>query len=238
MDLDRCPKCGAEWQGGEICRSCRFVPVGAGLADQPKKKKRKARKYVEPGSSGPFLTFCLVGLLAFGTYKTQPWKDDWELIRALIGQGRRHSLVGDWEVTKSLVVKKAGTPMKPGTHLKFSKKGKVKLSLQKGVATSAAEGEYAVTGQKVAMRELRSTATNAGAMPSQLEMKLAWTGPDTMVAATGSEAIYMRREKKDNPLARFMQMGIKPGKAEVPGQMRGVISSMQDNVKKNEDAEN
>lgn len=232
MDLDRCPKCGAEWQGGEICRSCRFVPVGAGLEAQPKKKKRKAKRYVEPGSTGPFLTYALLGLIGFGMYRIQPWKDDWEFVRALAGQGRRHSLVGDWEVTKSLSVKQSPAPVSAGTHVKFNKTGKVKMSLVKGAAKSAAEGEYSVTGQQVAMKEIHTTQTNAGAMPNELSMKLAWTGPDSMVAATDSAAIYMRREKQGNPLARFMQMGIKPGSAEVPGQMRGVISTMQSNVDK------
>lgn len=235
MDLDRCPKCGTAWQGGDVCRNCRFVPIGAGLDKLPKKKKKKARRYVEPGSAQPLLLTVFIGLIAFGGYRYQPWKDDWEMIRAMMGQGRRHSVVGEWEVVKSVMVKKdkdhliGSRPIQRGT-LTFSKVGTVKLNLTRGPAKTSAVGKYEVSGQLVAMNGIRTSESGAGSIPSGLKYKLAWTGPNSVVATDGGEAIYLRRKSQSNPIARLMQMGIKPGNAEVPGAMRGVIATMQNNV--------
>ncbi|MGV3615407.1 MAG: hypothetical protein ACO1SV_08760 [Fimbriimonas sp.] len=242
MDLDRCPKCGAAWQGGDACRNCRFVPIGAGLDKLPKKKKRKARRYVEPGSSQGLLLTIFVGVIAFGSYRYQPWKDDWEMMRALVGQGRRHSVVGEWEVVKTMTVKKSGDrlignqPIQKGT-LAFSKKGTVSLTLVRGKAKSVGAGKYAVTGQLVAMNDIKVTASAAGPLPGKMNLRLAWTGPDTLVAANGSEAIYLRRLRQANPIAKLMQMGLKPGNAEAPGAMRGVIATMQKNLDQAEPGE-
>lgn len=235
MDLDRCPKCGAAWQGGDVCRNCRFVPIGAGLDKLPKKKKKKARRYVEPGSAQPLLVTVFIGLIGFGAYRYQPWTDDWEMVRAMMGQGRRHSVVGQWEVVKTLSVKKSegrliGTrPIQRGM-LDFSKSGIVKVNLYRGTAQTLGVGKYAVAGQLVALNGLRASETGVGPLPANLNLKLAWTGPDSVVATDGSEAIYLRRKPQGSPIAKLMQMRLKPGNAEVPGAMRGVIATMQNNI--------
>lgn len=235
MDLDRCPKCGAAWQGGDVCRNCRFVPIGAGLDKLPKKKKKKARRYVEPGSAQPLLITLFLGLVGFGAYRYQPWTDDWELVRSLMGQGRRHSVVGEWEVVKSVTVKKnpgrliGGRPVQRGT-LDFSKAGIVKVNLYRGEAKSFGVGKYAVSGQLVALNGIKTSETGAGTIPANVNLKLAWTGPNSVVATDGNEAIYLRRKSQGSPIAKLMKMGLKPGNTEVPGAMRGVIATMEKNV--------
>lgn len=221
--------------GGDKCRKCGFVPIGAGLDKLPKKKKKRARKYVEPGSSRGLLMFLVFGLGGYACVAFQPWKDDWELVRALFGQGRHHSVVGEWEIVKTLEFKKGKTviaAVKPnkGT-LKFTKDGKVKINLARGERKTAGQGKYLVNGPLVAMNSLQASASEVGPLPTSLKLKLAWTGPDTLVASCNdAEAIYLRRHPEGNPLVRLMQMGLKPQKAEVPGQMRGVIATMQNNV--------
>lgn len=235
MDLERCPKCGDAWMGGEKCRKCGFVPIGAGLDKLPKKKKKRARRYVEPGSARGLLTFAVLGLGGYACFAYQPWRDDWELVRALFGQGRHHSVEGDWEIVKTLEFKKgksviASTKPSKGT-LKFTKDGSVKIDLQRGQRKTAGQGKYLVAGHLLAMNGLKASASEVGPLPTSLKMNLAWTGPNTLVAScNGAEAIYLRRHSKGNPLVRLMQMGLKPQKGEVPGQMRGVIATMQNNV--------
>jgi len=236
MDLERCPKCGSDWQGGDICRKCRFVPIGAGLDKLPKKKKRKARRYVEPGSSRGLLLTLFLGLSAYGTYAYQPWKDDWELVRAMFGQGRHHSLDGEWEIVRTLVVGKASKPVLANLRvskgaLGFSKKGTVKWTLERGTAKTVGLGNFAVAGRDVAITGLKVSPALAGTLPSAVKLSLAWMGPDSLVATTGGgEAIYLRRRKKSNGLVRMMRMGVKPSEVEIPGQMRGVVATMQGNL--------
>jgi hypothetical protein len=98
-------------------------------------------------------------------------------------------------------------------------------------------GLYAVKGQLVALNDLKPSAAEAGALPAKMELKLAWTGPDTFVASNEGQALYMRRHTPGNPIVRLMQMGLKPGKAEAPGAMRGVIATMQNNVNRSLDSD-
>lgn len=243
MDLERCPKCGNDWTGGKKCFKCGFVPIGADLDKYKTRKKKKAGKYVEPGSSRGLLTIGALGLATYLTVSVQPWKDDWEFVRALFGQGRHHSVVGEWEIVKTLEMKKgkaviAAVKPSKGT-IKFTKDGKVNIDLIRGDRKTAGQGKYLVAGQLVAMNALQASASEVGPLPSSLKLNLAWTGPDSVVAAcNGAEAIYLRRHPQGNPLVRLMRMGLKPDKAEAPGQMRGVIATMQDNVNKSLDTEN
>jgi hypothetical protein len=236
MDLDRCPKCGARWSGGDFCNSCKFVPIGVGLDKLPKKKKKKNRKYVEPGSSRGFLVFILIGAVGYGSFRYQPWKDDWELVRSLFGQGRHHSLVGEWEVVKTVAISPdkawaSKTSVKKGT-VKFSAKGSVDIDLVHESSDTVATGKYVQNGVKVALRDVRTTGEDESSIPGIINMNLAWTGNDTVIAIDKSQAIYLHRHKKGNPLLTFMQMGLKKGSqtdkdATVPDGMRGVIGNMQ-----------
>jgi hypothetical protein len=228
--------------GGEKCRKCGFVPIGAGLDKLPKKRKKRARRYVEPGSARGLLLFAVFGLGAYACFAFQPWKDDWELVRELFGQGRHHSVVGEWEIVKTLELEKGKSVIaaaKPNKgSFKFSKDGKVNINLVRGEHKTAGQGKYAVAGRLVAMNSLRATESEAGPLPTALNMNIAWTGPNTLVAScNGAEAIYLRRHPEGNPLVRLMQMGLKPQKGEVPGQVRGAIATMQTNVNKTLDTD-
>jgi hypothetical protein len=226
MDLDRCPRCGNAWKGGEKCRTCGFVPIGAGLAKLPKKKRKRHGRYVEPGSSRGFLSVVLLGVVGWGLAKYQPWTDDWELIRSLLGQGRHHSLVGEWDIVKTLSLspKKAVISADKGL-LKFNPDGKVAFNLHRGDDETSASGTYAVLGEAVAVTDIRNGVSEAGALPPGLNLRLAWTGPDSLVAScAGSEALYLRRHRIGH-LAEMLRLGLKPGQDATPGKMRGVVAT-------------
>ncbi len=235
MDLDRCPKCGLPWSGGDFCSACQFVPIGVGLDKIPKKKKRKNRRYVEPGSSRGLLTVIFLGLSTFGCIKYQPWKDDWELVKGLMGQGKHHSLVGEWQVTKTVTVKQdqawVGRDSVKKATVNFTEKGGVKINLFRDEAQVVADGKYEQKGIKVAMRDVRSTGDATNSIPTVIDMNLAWQDNDTVIVMDKSQAIYLHRKKSKNSLLTFMQMGLrKDAKADdgkIPGQMRGVIGNMK-----------
>ena len=183
MDLERCPKCGNKWVGGfEKCMECGFVPIGAGLKNAPKKKKKRNGKYVEPGSARGLLVFVLLGLIGFGCFRYQPWNDDWEMVRAMFGQGRHHDLVGEWEIVRTYKINKdkpavLGAPgVKPGT-MNFSKKGSVKMVFKAQGEKAVADGRFVVDGQLVAVNAVKSGSALL-ALPSSMKMKLAWSGPN------------------------------------------------------------
>ena len=235
MDLDRCPRCGLPWSGGDECTSCKFVPIGAGLDKISKKKKKKNRRYVDPGSSKGLFSFVFLCLAGYACYKYQPWQDDWEMVLALIGQGRHHSLVGEWQVVKTIAIKQdqawvATTSVQKGL-VKFSKKGNVTIDLLSGDSETVANGKFEQKGVIVAMRDVRTTGTSGNPIPSVIDMNLAWTGNDSVVAMDKSQAIYLKRKKNGANLATFMQIGLrkdaKPDDGRVPEQMRGIISSMK-----------
>jgi hypothetical protein len=239
MDLERCPRCGALWGGGSSCGQCRYIAIGAGLQNLPKKKKKKKAKYVEPGSSRGFLTFVLFAGVGLFCWTAQPWKDDWEMVRAWFGTGRHHSLVGDWDVVQTMTIKKGGQELLANKKVdkstfKFQKNGHVELDFGADDGFETAKGNYEQNGVLVAMKNMHSESGDLD-LPQQLKLKLSWTGPDKLIASyAGSEAIYLRRRDKGNPITNFLRMGIKPGDSQVPGQMRGVISSLEQNIKEGE----
>jgi hypothetical protein len=232
MDLERCPKCGNRWVAGyERCMECGFVPIGAGLKNAPKKKKKKAGKYVEPGSSRGFLLTCLLGLLAWGTYHYKPWEDDWELVRAMFGKGRRHSIVGDWKVTRTRTLSKdkPGVLSQPGLKpglMQFSKQGSVKMIFSAAGAKTVASGQYVVDGQRLAMNGVKSPSSTFG-LPKHLQMSLGWNGPDEVVAMLGTEAVWLSRTNKKGGIMDLMKLGLSKGKkGEVPGELKNVFGKM------------
>jgi hypothetical protein len=241
MDLERCPRCGSKWMGGEFCPNCKFIPIGAGLKPGQKKKKRKNR-YVEPGSSRGFLTFIFLVLVGIGAFKYQPWKDDWEFVRALFGKGRHHSLVGEWEVVKTITINKqqgmvARDNVEKGSFT-FTPKGSVNIDLMHPQSQTTAAGKYEVEGTIVALRDLRTTGDSSEDIKTVINMNLAWSGNDNVIAMDKTEAIYLKRRKTGSPLSTFMQMGLKPGEkpddGKAPSEMRGVFGDMKRSTQETE----
>jgi hypothetical protein len=225
MDLDRCPRCGGEWDGGDICPNCQFVPIGVGLNKPEKgrtaKKKKKYKRYVEPGSANGLLSIVLFGLLGFSAYKYQPWQDDWEMVRSLFGQGRHHSIVGEWEVVKTLAVSKqdriiARQNVQKGSF-NFSRDGGVKIELLNEESQTSAAGTYLVDGTQIALRGLQVTGETSDAIPQNVSFNLAWTSSDDVVAMDKTEAIFLHRRKAKGALATFMQVDLKEGEKLDPG---------------------
>lgn len=228
--------------GGEFCPNCKFVPIGAGLKNSKKRKKKKG-KYVEPGSSRGLLIFVFLGLVGFGSYKYQPWKDDWEFVKAMFGKGRHHSLVGEWEVVKTLAInKQQGMVARDNVEqgkFKFTAKGNVTMDLIHPQSQTTATGQFKQEGTMVALRDLRTTGDSSEEIKNVINMNLAWTGSDDVIAMDKTEAIYLHRHKEGNPLTTFMQMGLrkgeKPDEGKVPGAMRGMIGDMKRAMQDNSD---
>lgn len=238
MDLERCPKCGNRWIAGhEKCIECGYAAIGAGLKNAPKRKKKRAGRYVEPGSMRGLLGFILLGGIGFGCFKYQPWEDDWEMVRAWMGQGRHHSIVGEWEILRALRVNKekpvvlAQAGIKQGT-INFSKAGDVKLILNPSGEKATASGRYVVSGELVAVNSVKSSTDGLG-IPTSMKMMLAWNGPDDLIASVGGEALYMRRLDPKATLTNMMKLGLSGGKSgEVPGGMKAVVTKMGDQLSK------
>lgn len=231
MDLQRCPKCGKDWSNGaQKCYGCGFVPIGVGL-DKVKKKKKRVGKYVEPGSFRGVMTYgMLIGIVVFAGVK-RPWEDDWEFVRALFGQGRHHSVVGEWEIVKTVAINKskavlANQKVNKGT-LNFTDKGQLKFNLQSGKASTDATGSYKVAGTLVAINQISCGEGGGVMMPNNMNMRLAWTGPDTVVASCNeSEALYLRRHNKGNALVNLIHVGIKPGSGDAPEGIKALGDKM------------
>jgi len=231
MDLQRCPKCGDAWsKGADKCFKCGFVPIGVGL-DKIKKKKKRVRRYVEPGSWRGFLSFgTVIGVMTFCAVK-QPWTDDWELVRSWFGQGRHHSVVGTWEIVKAVSVdkKKAVLSAQRVNHgtLTFNDKGSLKFALKSGKQETKAEGDYKVAGVLVVVDKISTSDGGSLQIPPAMNMSLAWTGPDSLVAScNGAEALYLRRRQKEGGLANLIHTGLKPGSSETPAGVQDLADKM------------
>jgi len=229
MDLDICPKCGVAWSGGEKCRKCGFVPIGAGLKNAPKKKKRR-RKYIEPGGARGLLSIVLLGAISYGAYAYQPWQDDWEMVRGWFGQGRHHDIVGVWAILKTVTLKKdkavlSGYDRDKG-KIVFAKDGKLTIAMMHGEDQTSGEGTYAVSGTDVASR-ITASESAAGALPTSLKMSLCWTGPDSVVATcNGAEAIFLKKMVFGANLDGFIHMGVAAEKNASSGEVRGIVGNV------------
>jgi len=211
------------------------VPIGAGLKDV-KKEKKKAGKYVEPGSGRGCLLTVLFGLGAFGCFKYQPWQDDWELVRGWFGKGRHHSVVGEWQIVKTLLTRRdkpavlGQVGIKTGS-INFSKTGSVKMVFNATSNKSTASGAYQVNAVTLGISNLKPSSPNIH-LPKTLVMQLAWTGPDMMVATVGSEAVYLRRKEEKTPIAKLMKFGLSKGKeGEAPGQFGSIVDNLSNQLK-------
>jgi hypothetical protein len=212
MDLGVCPRCGASWRGGDSCNQCHFVAIGAGLDKLPKKKKRKARRYVEPGSTRGLFTTCAVALFVYINVKVQPWQNDWEPIKALFGKGRHHDVQGKWVVEK--VIRHQGGLVGPfdGGRMNFGKDGVIKLRLLKGSSEVDAKGSYLQKGTLLAINDLGASGNPDQTLPTSLEMKLIWNGSEnSLIAQDGGELVFLRRKDSANAMSKFLQLALKPG---------------------------
>jgi hypothetical protein len=192
------------------------------------------------------LTFVFIGLVVGGAFWYQPWDNDWELVRGLLGQARHHSLVGEWEVVKTISLNNepgivARDSVEKG-KFKFTKKGEVSFNLVHPASETDANGTYEVEGTTVAMRDLRTRGDSSDTIKNVITMNLAWSGSDDVIAMDKTEAIFLKRHKAGNPLVRFMQMGLKsgekPGVDQTDNQTRGVIGPVKRSMQDGDDSSN
>lgn len=168
------------------------------------------------------------------------------MVRALFGKGRHHSLVGEWEVVKTITINKqqgivARDNVEKGTF-KFTKQGSVTFNLMHPQSETTATGTYLVDGTMVAMKGLHTSGDTSEEIQSAINMNLAWTGNDNVIALDKTEAIYLRRHKVGNPLIRFMQMGLRkeerPDNGSTSSETRGVLGETKRAMQESDDAGN
>lgn len=234
MDLEKCPRCGAKWPGGDFCGSCGFVPIGAGIKNDKKKRKRRG-KYVEPGSMRGSLAILFVGIIGIGAWVYKPWREDWALVRYWLGQGHIHNVAGEWDIVKAVSLKRGQSTLiaqrAAGGYFKFADKGKMKLTLRTANEDVSGEGLYKANGRNVSVVNLR-TKDGVAKLPTTMNLALSWQNPDTVVASVSpNEVVYLRRRKEKGGLANLFHFGMKPsGSVGVPEPMKGVISSLKKQI--------
>jgi hypothetical protein len=200
MDLGICPRCGRTWPGGEYCPNCGFIPIGAGLSRLPKKKKKKIRPYREPGSATPLLVFlALIGGVG-SVYKSKPWEDGWDKVRALFGHPRLHDITGSWEVVRTLQTSPSQigpfqTAKLTEATITFSPTAAISFKLHRNGHDLGASGTYEVEGTTVHVRNVHTDDDGGAPLPREMDLPLAWNGDDEVVAATSpDEEIYLHRD--------------------------------------------
>lgn len=215
------------WGGGERCQLCGFVPIGAGLRGEPKRRRRKGR-YREPGALTPWLTGALlIGTGIFG-FQVRPWEDDWEFFRALVGQGRIHNIEGRWEAVRTLRTAKGekGPIAKTGAKkfaAVFSKNGKVTLLFHSGSGELEATGRYTRDKLKVIITGLKGNSSN---LPKALTLDLSWNGPKLAVATTGKmEKLFLRKRDKGNSWVAMMKGEVTDNALDATKDARGALVS-------------
>lgn len=207
MDLGICPRCGRTWPGGEYCPNCGFIPIGAGLSRLPKKKKKKIRPYREPGSATPLLIFlALIGGVG-SVYKSKPWEDGWDRVRALFGHPRLHDITGNWEVVRTVQLNTAQAgPFQSAkldeATITFTPDAGVVFKLQRDGRDLTAKGTYEVDGTTVHIRNVHTEDDGGPPLPREMDLPLAWNGDGEVVAATSpDEEIYLHRESDTEMVA-------------------------------------
>jgi hypothetical protein len=175
------------------------VAIGAGLSRLPKRKRKKPKRYVEPGGSMPMLSFTLIGMLFGGAYIYRPWDDDWDLVRAWLGEPRHHSIKGDWYVIETLRAynSAAGTfdndEVSRGEFV-FGDGGKVTIKITNSFGEIDAMGAYEVTGEHVNILNITPAHQYSSKLPSKLSMDLGWNGANAFIAVIGpGDTLFMNR---------------------------------------------
>ncbi len=239
MDLSQCPRCHTRWSGGDFCGSCGFVPIGAGLKGQAKKKKKKGR-YVEPGSGRGSLIFILLVGIGGGAFYYKPWQEDWALVRYWMGQGHIHSVKGQWNIVKATALRPDAQTIfanKIGAgSLKFDDKNGVKFELGTTLDKVDVNAVYVVNGRSVFISKM-SSESGTNPLPGSIHLDLTWQGPDTIVASVSKdELVYLQRRPEKSGLARMLQFRVKPdSNVAVPSQMQGIIKGLDKQMKENEE---
>lgn len=233
MDLGTCPRCGEHWASGlEQCTSCGYIAIGAGLKNLPKKKKKKVKKYVEPGSATPFLSFTLIALLFWTCFYLKPWEDDWDLARTFLGGPRHHSVKGDWVIVKTLKTYGSSdgvfdSESVSAGEMQFNDDQKVVIHYKDQNGSIQATGDFSVEQTQVTITNVQGIGKSAGRIPKDLVMNLAWPGSDDLVATIApGEALQMHKKRPSDPAPPFehMQLG---QNSDAPEAMRGAFATLK-----------
>lgn len=172
MDLGTCPQCGTPWiEGEERCHACGHVPLGAGLRQlSPKKPNKKKKKYREPGSAIPFLAWLIAFLTLGCLYEYEPWRNDWEMVRVMMGDERSYPLEGVWMITKDISIEAGGIEIDPAYalsgRLEFGYSGDVALAFQTDGKVLQVKGKYSQHGKNLNLSGLEAKGPGAKNYPN------------------------------------------------------------------------
>lgn len=215
-----------EWPAGsERCRSCGYVAIGAGLGKLPKKKKRRAGKYREPGSSTPFLSCALVVALGYYGFAYRPWENNFERIRTLFGGEPSLHVEGDYEVLKMVQVGQEKTAVAPENMTKgvfsFKKDGKAEFDLVNGSTPWKATAHYVQDDHTVTLSDFKTDPECA--MPASMRIQFANVGQDTMLGYIDrTTVVHLRKLSGSDKLTKVLAYKM------VGGELKGKDSEGDD----------
>lgn len=207
VDLGKCPRCGTEWVvGAEICGTCGFVPIGAGLKAAPKEPETVAapapKRFdihdVHPSSTGYVLLLIAFLTLAFGV-ELRPWKNGWEGLRIAFGDVSSSEAIGRWIISRSVTLDAQGLPGEQRLPLSgeivLRSNARASVILQRGGVRARAEGRFTQHGQTVEIDDLRMTIGDRDMIPSKFTLELTWQDASNVIAEVDSrEVLYLRRK--------------------------------------------
>lgn len=199
MDLGQCPRCAKPWVAGkERCGSCGFVPIGAGLSNIPKKKKKRIRPYREGTSLAPILLAFFTAMVGYYGFTRRPWENGFEEFRvSVLGEAPPLRMKGDWEVTKLVTVDpKTKMPLAPTSmtqgRMSFTDKGKVEVNLMTDDQPWSATGRYVQEGNTMVMNGFKTDPPSQ--MPGSIRCTLADLGEGSVIATMdGKSALYLQK---------------------------------------------
>lgn len=185
--------------GDEKCRWCGFVPIGAGLWTVSVTSQRRIGP---PGSVGSYaFAFLLLAVMAFAI-EVRPWRNDWEWLRIQTGDERPTSVVGTWQIERSVPVDVPGGPETPEGlqgSMVFTPAGKVRLVFMRDVRAIDVAGTYAVYGNVVYLRNLQSVDPDGDApLPPVVRLRLRPQSDGRIIARIEQqEELTLRRLRPD-----------------------------------------
>lgn len=203
MDLGNCPQCGEEWVSGyERCMKCGYVAIGAGLKDlKPKKQKKKKKgKYREPGASAPFLAWT-AGLLLMGCgYEYEPWKNDWEMVRVLMGEERSPDISGVWEIKKDINLEAGGLEVSPEDSLSGTvefRDFKFAMKVNRKGTPIIIKGEYKQHANRLYFSKIKATGPGVKDFPATLDLTTEKIDETQLYLAIGNSEGLLLQQLKD-----------------------------------------
>jgi hypothetical protein len=152
------------------------------------------------------VTLAIIGGIG-SVYRSKPWEDGWDKVRALFGNPRIHDIQGNWDVDKLLQVSPSASGPLLSAHVNEATlvfaDNVVTFRLEIQGAEVDLKGSYEIDGTTVHVKGLKASDGNPPPIPSNLDLKLGWNGEDEVEASTsGDEEAFLHRA----PTQQFVAM--------------------------------